>query len=73
MQATISELLATGEKILVYLATHRDMVDRMVDYLFEYKQLIKLDNHLRSLQYSMPDVPVEPPVAEKKAWWKFGK
>ena len=68
--AEISKLLNLNEKILTYIATHRDMADDLITYLFEYKQLLKLEDHLKKLQYSLPLTP-PPPPQKNKPWWKI--
>lgn len=67
----VSELLILAERILVYLATHRDMYDDLITYLFEYKQLLKLERHLQSLEYTLPEKKLPDAPLLVKPWWKF--
>jgi hypothetical protein len=69
--AQLAELLALCEKILLYAATHQHISDELVTYLFEYKQLLKLQNHLRGLEYSLPHTTTAQTPPEIKKNWKF--
>lgn len=67
----VSELLQLAERILMYLAMHREMNDDLLTYLFEYKQLLRLERHLQDMQYSLADKPAEAAPVLVKPWWKF--
>ena len=72
--AELAELLNAAEKILTYFAMHQDSGDDVLTYLFEYKELLKLQNHLEEIRHALPHAaPIPTEAPPQKPWWGFWK
>jgi len=69
--AVLSEAIEKCEKLLIYMATTANGREEMISYLFEYKQLLKLQDTLRELNLpSAKTRAAEAKLEAKKPWWK---
>ena len=72
----LSELLLIADHVLLYLAMHKEMHDELITFLFEFKQVAKLERYLQGLEYTLPDKAVHAAQAGPvlaKPWWQFWK
>ncbi len=72
--AVISEAVERCEKLLLYLATNPDRSADMLTYLFEYKQLINLQQTIseRKSEARAAEISAKVHPPKKSPWWKFG-
>jgi hypothetical protein len=67
----IAAAMEKCEKLLLYVATSSVHKDDVITYLFEYKQLLRLEQTLSKKGATLPSSKkVEAPPA-KKPWWKL--
>ena len=71
--AVISEAVERCEKILLYLATNPDRAGDMLTYLFEYKQLISLQQTMSNKKNEVRAAEITSQLhpQKKSPWWKF--
>lgn len=64
----ISVAISICEKILIYLATTEQGREDMLDYLFQYKQLINTERLFQDKRVHLPATITQQPV--KRRWWQ---
>ena len=72
----VAEALERCEKLLVYFATSESGREEMITYLFQYKQLLKLqqtfDGLRPALQRANAQAAQFQEASSRKPWWKLG-
>ena len=69
--ALIGEAVNTCEKLLMYFATSPSGREEMLTYLFEYKQLLNLQERISRMNFPHQSIQATPQIAIDKPWWKF--
>lgn len=69
--AYVAEAVSICEKILIYLATTEEGRGEMLDYLFQYKQLVNAEKQLQDKKLQFPVEKPLPVIPQKK--WKRGQ
>ena len=71
----VAEALERCEKLLLYFATSESGREEMITYLFQYKQLMKLQQRFDGLQPALQRADAalrnQGEAARKKPWWRL--